>query len=68
MYYCPRCDRTIPKDRVAEADAELRAMFGDSSLSSLKCPVCGSDFIDLETVRDGGKEHVGKTKRTAGSG
>jgi ssDNA-binding Zn-finger/Zn-ribbon topoisomerase 1 len=60
VYYCPKCDKTLPKDRVEEADRELRARFGIDKLSSMRCPVCGTEYIDLDKVRKGGKEHVGK--------
>ena len=62
MYYCPKCDRTIPKERVEEADRELRARFGITKLSSLRCPVRDTEYIDLEKCRQGGAEHVGKGK------
>ncbi len=66
VYYCPKCDRTLPKDRVEQADRELRATFGNASLAGLRCPVCGSDYIDLEKVRPGGEKHVGATRRKTG--
>jgi len=65
VYYCPRCDRTIPKERVERADRELREMYGLSKLSELKCPVCDCEYIDLDRVTKGGEEHVGKTKKGA---
>jgi len=62
MYYCPKCDRTIKKDRVEAADLELRSRFGVASLSTLRCPVCDTEYIDLDRVKDGGRSHVGKTR------
>lgn len=62
MYYCPKCDRTIKKDRVEAADLELRSRFGVVSLSTLRCPVCDTEYIDLDRVKDGGRSHVGKTR------
>lgn len=68
MYYCPRCDRTISKDRVEEADRELRARFGVAKLSDLRCPVCDMEYIDLDKVKGGGRENVEKTRRSTGDG
>jgi len=62
MYYCPKCDRTIPKDKVEERDEKLRNEFGIAKLSSLRCPVCDTEFIDLDKCKEGGAEHVGKTR------
>jgi len=62
VYYCPKCDRTIPKDRLGEIDSELRKRFGNTSLSSLSCPVCGTQLIDLDSVKPGGAKHVGEAK------
>jgi hypothetical protein len=62
MYYCPKCDRTITKERVEQADRELRAQFGITKLSSLRCPVCDADYIDLDKCKRGGAEHVGKSR------
>lgn len=66
MYYCPKCDRTIPKDKLEERDVELRREFGVSKLSSLRCPVCDAEFIDLDKCREGGAKHVGKTRQRGG--
>jgi ssDNA-binding Zn-finger/Zn-ribbon topoisomerase 1 len=60
VYYCPKCDKTLSKDRVEKTDRELRSMFGIDKLSALRCPVCGCEYIDLEKVRKGGEGHVGK--------
>ena len=68
MYYCPKCDRTIAKERVEEVDRELREKFGVGRLGELRCPVCNSQYIDLDTVTKGGEKHVGKTRRTDSHG
>jgi hypothetical protein len=62
MYYCPKCDRTIPKERVEKADRELREKFGITKLSSLRCPVCDTEYLDLDRCSKGGVEHVGKSR------
>jgi len=67
VYYCPKCDRKISKERVEEADRELRERFGVAKLSSLRCPVCDCEYIDLDKVRDGGEKHAGKTRQEADS-
>ncbi|MGB2582441.1 MAG: hypothetical protein WBD03_08260 [Thermoplasmata archaeon] len=63
MYYCPKCDRSISKERLVEIDAELRERFGRSCLPSLRCPVCETEFIDLEKVESGGEKLVGEVRR-----
>ncbi|UCE80330.1 MAG: hypothetical protein JSV94_03945 [Methanobacteriota archaeon] len=63
MYYCPKCDRTVPKERLEEIDVELRSRFDRGCLHSLKCPVCEMEFIDLEQIRPGGEKHVGEKRR-----
>lgn len=67
VYYCPRCDRSIPKDRVEQADRELREKFGVDTLSGLRCPVCDCEYIDLDKVSKGGEAHVGKSRKKADS-
>jgi predicted RNA-binding Zn-ribbon protein involved in translation (DUF1610 family) len=63
VYYCPRCDRTIPKDKAEEISNELVSRFGDTKLASLRCPVCDTSLIDLDKVRKGGEQYVGKTRQ-----
>jgi hypothetical protein len=53
----------FPKEKVEEVDKQLRSMFGNASLSSLRCPVCGSDYVDLDKVKRGGEKHVGEIKK-----
>lgn len=67
VYYCPKCDRTIPKDRVDKADRELKSRFGVSKLSELRCPVCDCEYIDLDKVRKGGEAHIGGNRKEASS-
>lgn len=64
VYYCPKCDRTIAKDRVEKADRELKERFDIDKLSKCRCPVCDAEYIDLDEVPDGGKKHVGKGRQT----
>lgn len=66
VYYCPKCDRTIPKERVEQVDRELRERFGVAKLSNLRCPVCDCEYIDLDRVSKEGEAHVGKTRKKAG--
>jgi hypothetical protein len=63
VYYCPKCDRSVPKERLVEIDSELRERFGKSSLSGMRCPVCETEFIDLDKVEAGGERHVGTVRR-----
>lgn len=66
VYYCPKCDRTISKERVESADRELRDRFGVDKLSSLKCPVCDCEYIDLDKVAKGGEKFVSKSRKEPG--
>jgi len=68
VYYCPKCDRAIPKDRVERADRELRERFGVSRLSSLRCPVCDTPFVDLDKCAEEGRRHVGETRKSRDDG
>lgn len=66
VYYCPKCDRAIPKERVESADRELRDRFGVDKLSSLRCPVCDCEYIDLDKVVKGGERFARKKGKEAG--
>lgn len=48
--YCARCDKSIPKEDLEERARRLLEMFGSESLSSGKCPVCGTVLIDMDEV------------------
>ena len=63
VYYCPKCDKTIPKEKVEKIDMELRERFGVEKLSRLRCPVCDADYIDLDRVVKGGETNVGKVAK-----
>jgi len=43
--YCPKCEKTIPDERLAEIDKQIQAQFGKDSLSKGLCPVCGTKLI-----------------------
>jgi len=62
VYYCPKCDRSVPKERLAQVDAELRERFGRSCMQSMRCPVCETEYIDLDKVAPGGEKHVGEVR------
>ncbi|MDH7508393.1 MAG: hypothetical protein QHH00_03225 [Methanomassiliicoccales archaeon] len=47
MYYCPRCEKGIRKERIDEIDKKLKEMFNLDSLSRKICPVCGCSLIEL---------------------
>jgi len=63
VYYCPKCDRKIPKEKIREIDRELKERFGVDKLSRGRCPVCDTEYIDLDKVQKGGEKHVGKAAR-----
>ena len=46
--YCPRCDRTINKERLKDLDQELKRKFNKDSLEHGKCPVCDTLLIKTE--------------------
>jgi len=54
--YCPRCERTISKERMERVERELRERFGNDALSRGRCPVCGTPLIDLEERKDEDRE------------
>ncbi len=63
VYYCPKCDRTVSRERLEQIEADLVGRFGKSCLTTMRCPVCDTDFIDLGDVRPGGEGHVGEARR-----
>lgn len=63
VYYCPKCDKTIPKEKVEKIDMELRERFGVEKLSRLRCPVYDAEYIDLDKVAKGGEKNVGKVTK-----
>jgi len=48
--YCPRCDKSIPKEELEERSRQLIALVGNDSLSRGKCPVCGTGMIDTDKI------------------
>jgi ssDNA-binding Zn-finger/Zn-ribbon topoisomerase 1 len=53
--YCPRCDKTIKKERLAQANRELKERFGSSALDKGLCPVCGCRLLDRDATRRKGE-------------
>ena len=45
--YCPRCERTIKKERLEKLNEELKSRFEKDSLKHGACPVCGTKLIDV---------------------
>ncbi len=45
--YCPRCERTIKKERLEKLNEELKSRFEKDSLEHGACPVCGTKLIDV---------------------
>jgi len=50
--YCPKCEKTIQKERLEELERELQERFGNRSLSLGLCPVCGTRLIELPQEED----------------
>jgi uncharacterized Zn finger protein (UPF0148 family) len=48
--YCPKCDRSIPKEQMEERSKILNEVFGNKLLEEGKCPVCGTPMIDMDDV------------------
>lgn len=48
--YCPKCNKSVPKEELEERARQLMAMIGIDSLSRGVCPVCGTRMIDLDKV------------------
>jgi ssDNA-binding Zn-finger/Zn-ribbon topoisomerase 1 len=46
--YCPKCDKSIPKEELEERSRQLKALIGNDSLARGKCPVCGTGMIDVD--------------------
>jgi len=46
--YCPRCERTIRKERLEELDHELKRRFDKDSIERGKCPVCDTPLIQVK--------------------
>ncbi len=63
VYYCPKCDRTISRERLLGICTELESKFGKSPATTFCCPVCDTEFIDLDRVSSGGEKHVGDTRK-----
>jgi len=51
--YCPKCEKTIKKERLEEISEELRSRFDLNSLDRGVCPVCGMPLIDMSKKREG---------------
>jgi ssDNA-binding Zn-finger/Zn-ribbon topoisomerase 1 len=51
--YCPKCEKTIKKERLAEVNRQLKARFKKDSLEQGQCPVCGTQLLDTEKLRKG---------------
>jgi hypothetical protein len=63
VYYCPKCDRAVSKERLEAINEELRAKFDKDLMNGLRCPVCETEFIDLDQVHpEGGKHICGKRR------
>lgn len=63
VYYCPKCDKTVSRERLEQVEADLVEKFGKSCLSTMRCPVCDTEFVDLDRVPPGGDRHVGEVRR-----
>jgi|WetSurMetagenome_2_1015567.scaffolds.fasta_scaffold45219_2 ssDNA-binding Zn-finger/Zn-ribbon topoisomerase 1 len=46
--YCPKCEKTIKKDRIKQVNQELKDRFNKDSLEKGQCPVCGTRLLDPE--------------------
>lgn len=53
--YCPKCDKTIKRERIAEVNLTLKERFKSDSLERGLCPVCGTRLFDL-SKKEGKKD------------
>ncbi len=51
--YCPKCERTIKKERIEEIREELKRRYRSDSLEKGLCPVCGTPLIEVSMKREG---------------
>jgi ssDNA-binding Zn-finger/Zn-ribbon topoisomerase 1 len=49
--YCPKCEKTIKKERIKQVNQELKDRFNMDSLEKGQCPVCGTGLLDPEAKR-----------------
>ncbi|MGD0057534.1 MAG: hypothetical protein ABSB83_06760 [Methanomassiliicoccales archaeon] len=49
--YCPKCEKTIKKERLEEIRKELKNRFDSNSLERGICPVCGTQLIEMSKKR-----------------
>ncbi|MDH4123748.1 MAG: hypothetical protein OEV21_06680 [Thermoplasmata archaeon] len=54
--YCPKCDKSVPKEELEQRAEQVRRMFGSESLKSGICPVCGTAMIDVDQVKGSARE------------
>jgi len=45
--YCPKCDKTIKRERIASVNLTLKESFKNNNLEKGLCPVCGTGLFDL---------------------
>jgi ssDNA-binding Zn-finger/Zn-ribbon topoisomerase 1 len=53
--YCPKCDKTIKRERIAEVNITLKERFKSDNLERGLCPVCGTRLFDL-SKKEGKKD------------
>jgi len=53
--YCPKCDKTIKRERIAAANLALKERFKNDNLERGLCPVCGMRLFDL-SKKEGKKD------------
>jgi uncharacterized protein with PIN domain len=45
--YCPKCDKTIKRERIAAVNLTLKENFKNNNLEKGLCPICGTRLFDL---------------------
>jgi hypothetical protein len=51
--YCPKCEKTIKRERLEEISKELKSRFESTSLDEGICPVCGTSLIGVSKRQEG---------------
>lgn len=43
--YCPKCEKTIPDEKLEEKAKRLAEQFNSDALAKGNCPVCGTKLV-----------------------
>ncbi|MEM0448352.1 MAG: hypothetical protein QW520_00815 [Methanomassiliicoccales archaeon] len=49
--YCPKCNKTIKKEKLEALRKELMERYHRDQLERGLCPVCNTELLDLDKIR-----------------